>query len=302
MLPARDIKSRGTREREQATDALPDGIHAGNIVRMTTTMKYRLISSCAAAVVILCVWANSPATPGPQRQAEKSTGTADWTMTQILGRPTDHSITVSLLTSKDLDVLFEYGLKPGIYTGKTSAAKSQAGKPLEVVLDQLKQDTLYYYRMRYREPGENKYSSGSEYSFHTQRLPGSTFIFGVQGDSHPERLNRMYDPDLYLRTMQNVRADKPDFYIMLGDDFSLDQLYSRNILSAETAAQLYIKQLRFLGLVGVFSPLFLVNGNHEHAAAYLLDGTPTNPAVLAGKARNLYFPQPAPDTFYTGDT
>jgi hypothetical protein len=53
--------------------------------------------------------------------------------------------------------------------------------------------------------------------------------------------------------------------------------------------------------VGQSSPLFLVNGNHEQAAAYNLDGTPSNVAVWAQNARNLYFPQPAPDAFYTGD-
>jgi len=48
--------------------------------------------------------------------------------------------------------------------------------------------------------------------------------------------------------------------------------------------------------------LFLVNGNHEQAAAIHLNGTPDNPAIYAGKARNLYYPLPVPDSFYTGDT
>jgi hypothetical protein len=50
------------------------------------------------------------------------------------------------------------------------------------------------------------------------------------------------------------------------------------------------------------TPLFLVNGNHEQAAGYLLDGTPDNVAVWAQNARNLYYPQPAPGCFYTGNT
>jgi hypothetical protein len=48
--------------------------------------------------------------------------------------------------------------------------------------------------------------------------------------------------------------------------------------------------------------LFLVNGNHEQAAKYLLDGTPDNPAVFAGNSRNAYYPLPAPDGFYSGDS
>jgi hypothetical protein len=254
------------------------------------TTKSKVITGC---VVALClgVWAGQP----PQPDKTDS-------MTQILGRPTDRSITLSVLASEELEAFVEYGVKPGAYTAKTGATKSQPGKPFEVLLDQLQPDTRYYYRLRYRRPGEGAYSAGSECTFHTQRKPGSTFTFGVQGDSHPERRNTMYDPDLYIRTMQNVRQDRPDFYITLGDDFNVDQLYNRNNLNADTVAQLYINQRRFLGLMASSTALFLVNGNHEQAAAIHLNGTPDNPAMYAGKARNLYYPLPAPDSFYTGDT
>jgi hypothetical protein len=47
--------------------------------------------------------------------------------------------------------------------------------------------------------------------------------------------------------------------------------------------------------------VFLVNGNHEQASMANLDGTPDNVAVWAQTARNAYYPQPAPDAFYTGD-
>jgi hypothetical protein len=53
--------------------------------------------------------------------------------------------------------------------------------------------------------------------------------------------------------------------------------------------------------VGCSPQIFLVNGNHEQAARYLLDGTASNPAILAETARMRYFPQPVPDGFYTGD-
>jgi len=32
----------------------------------------------------------------------------------------------------------------------------------------------------------------------------------------------MYDPALYRLTLGNVRRDQPDFYVMMGDDFSVD--------------------------------------------------------------------------------
>jgi len=111
----------------------------------------------------------------------------------------------------------------------------------------------------------------------------------------------MYDAALYARTLQNVAAAQPDFYVTLGDDFSIDPLIARGGLTAGAVDQIYLDQRRFLSAVGRSAPLFLVNGNHEQAAAFLLNGTATSPPVLAGLARNRFFLLPAPDAFYTGD-
>lgn len=221
----------------------------------------------------------------------------------VLGRPTDRSITVSVLFPNDQDAVYvEYGAASGKLSGKTATREHiKANIPYEEVIAALQPNRLYYYRVRYKGSGVSEFGASAEHTFHTQRSPGSAFVFGVQGDSHPERLNRMYHPDLYLRTMQNARKDGLDFYIALGDDFSLDPLYNRKMMNADTVGQLYITQRRFLGLVASSASLFLVNGNHEQGARYLLDGTPNSPPVLAGKARNLFYPQPAPDSFYTGD-
>jgi hypothetical protein len=97
----------------------------------------------------------------------------------------------------------------------------------------------------------------------------------------------------------NAASEHPDFYMTIGDDFSVDTLRTVN---AQTVTQRYTLQRPFLGLVGCSSPIFLINGNHEQAARSNLDGTPNNVAVWAQNARNLYYPQPAPDSFYTGDT
>jgi len=82
----------------------------------------------------------------------------------------------------------------------------------------------------------------------------------------------------------------------IGDDFSVDTLKDVN---PETVRALYINQRQWLGLVG--APVFLVNGNHEQASLANLDGTAENVAVWAQTARNAYYPQPAPDDFYTGN-
>jgi hypothetical protein len=45
-----------------------------------------------------------------------------------------------------------------------------------------------------------------------------------------------------------------------------------------------------------------VLGNHDGEAGYALDGTKENIAVLSSQFRKLYFPNPEPDGFYTGNS
>jgi hypothetical protein len=216
---------------------------------------------------------------------------------ELLGRPTDRSVTLNIVPQQALEIFVEYGTASGVYTAQTNALTIAARTPTEIMLDGLQPDTRYYYRLRYRTPGAAEFQARDEVVLHTQRAPGSTFTFDIQGDSHPER-NHQNDPELYRRTLLNAAADQPDFYLTIGDDFSIDTLKTVTI---EAIDQIYLNQRRFLGLVGKNAPVFLVNGNHEQAAGYLLDGTPNNPAVWVQNTRNRYFPQPAPDDFYTGN-
>ena len=75
-------------------------------------------------------------------------------------------------------------------------------------------------------------------------------------------------------------------------------------VNADTVAERYTLQRPFLGLVAQSAPLFLVNGNHEQASLFNFNQTDVrhDVAVWAQNARNRYFPTPAPDGFYTGDT
>ena len=168
--------------------------------------------------------------------------------------------------------------------------RSTGGTPVELALDGLLPATRYWWRVR------DAATTGPEHSFVTRRPPGSSFTFNIQGDSHPERVGKMFNAALYERTLRGAAGDAPDFYLTLGDDFSVDTLRTVN---AAAVRDLYVRQRSWLGLVG--APLFLVNGNHEQAARCNLDGSATNCAVFAGRARAKFFPLPAPDGFYTGD-
>jgi hypothetical protein len=227
--------------------------------------------------------------------------TASFDGTIVLGRPTDCCITINVLSNEPLEAYFEYGTQSGVYDDRTATSMIQAELPLEDVIAYLQPNTQYYYRMCYRRSGTDEFAEGQEYAFHTQRLPGSTFTFGVQGDSHPERDKKAFDQELYDLTLRTALSDRLDFYIMMGDDFSVDTI-KPDVINSDLVAERYLLQRHYLGGLSHSTALFLVNGNHEQAAGYLLDGTPENVAVWAQNARNMYYPQPAPGCFYTGNT
>ena len=235
-------------------------------------------------------------------------GGPDSALSVLIGRPTDGSATVSVLSDADAIVFVEYGTASGRYDSHTANARLRAGEPAELELTGLKPDSSCFYRVNVKRGEKDAWAPGAERQFHTARKPGSTFAFAVQGDSHPERLGRMYDPELYVRTLQAVAADRPDFYFTMGDDFSIERLFEQKSLSQASVDTVYAHQRGFLGIVGRSTPLMLVNGNHEQAAKYLLDGTAHNGAVYAGTARTKFYPLPAPEIgaaktgFYTGNS
>jgi hypothetical protein len=46
---------------------------------------------------------------------------ATFTATEILGRPTDSSVTVNLLSADDVELYFEYGTTPGTFSIQTDS-------------------------------------------------------------------------------------------------------------------------------------------------------------------------------------
>lgn len=219
----------------------------------------------------------------------------------VLGCPTDNSIVLNILNNDYSEMFVEYGLTTGNYEFKTNTVESRPNVPIEIKIENLAKNQRYYYRVNFKASNDIGYISSPERSFITQRDKASTFVFGVQGDSHPERLGKMFDSELYSVTMNNVLNYNPDFYFMMGDDFSIDRLISSNRVNSTSIDNVYSFQRQFLGIISPSTPLFLVNGNHEQAAKYLLDGTVNNPAVLAANSRNKFYSLPMPDNFYSGD-
>ena len=175
----------------------------------------------------------------------------------------------------------------------------KSGQPAELKISGLKPGQTYHYRVCTPQNHDCALAAqnGENQFFQTAKAPGQAFRFALQGDSHPER-GHQFDSGLYVQTLLRAASAAPDFYLLMGDDFSVDTLH---VLNRETVTQRYQYQRPFLGLIGRTAALYLVNGNHEQAAIANLNGTADNVAVWAQNSRNQYYSQPAPDTFYTGN-
>jgi len=231
----------------------------------------------------------------------KALGVSAPVITKILGRPTNTSIAISVLSSVDVSGYIEYGTTKTRYISKTDTIALKAGTPAVFELTGLRASTKVYYRLSYKTADSQSVISEKQNSFTTQRKSGTAFSFSVQGDTHPERAGKMFNSDLYYVTMANIAAQQPDFHIMLGDDFSIDPLISKGAANQANVEGIYRTHRNWLSVAGSSVPIYLVNGNHEQAAAYLLDGTNSNPAVLAGNARLKYFALPDTNSFYSAD-
>jgi len=215
--------------------------------------------------------------------------------TVILGRPTDTSVTANILSPDGSGVVFiAFGTASGAYTRQTTTQALQAGSPLEAMLDALSSDTQYYYRLYFRQTGATTYTATGEAIFHTQRKPGSSFVFTVQADSHVNDTGFL--ADLYTLTLNNVRTDGPDLHIDLGDTFLTEKLAA----TRSDVTTTFTNHRPFFGLLGM--PLFLVNGNHEGELGWLRNGSADSMAVWSCLDRRTYYPTPVPGGFYSGSS
>jgi hypothetical protein len=218
----------------------------------------------------------------------------------VLGRPTNNSVTFSILFDQNAEVYWEYGISQGSYPLQTALQQVQEGVPLEFELAGLSADKKYFYRTRYRAAGSGlQFLAGPEYSFHTQRAPGNSFSFTIEADDH------LYDKkgakSLYKICLANQLNDGPDFMFDLGDMFG-DDHYPFTI-SSHDLDSLHLAYRPLLGDICHSVPLYLCLGNHEgENDYYMAQNPPENLAIWATLWRKYYYPNPFPNSFYSGNT
>ncbi|MFN2253564.1 MAG: InlB B-repeat-containing protein, partial [Candidatus Promineifilaceae bacterium] len=212
---------------------------------------------------------------------------------ELLGKPTDTSITINIIPASNIEYYYEYGTSTGGPYTSTALHTATGGQPDEVVLTGLSPNTRYYYRMRYHAPGEGSsdWITRDEHTFHTQRAEGETFTFTIISDSHA-----MYNTQ-YQTAIGYIAEDLPDFHMDLGDTFMTDNATSQTTVNNAYLAQ---REPLYMDAIGHSSPIFLASGNHENEEGWNLDDD-FSIALASIKARKAYFPTPVTDGFYTGN-
>lgn len=88
---------------------------------------------------------------------------------EILGRPTDHSITLQAVFAQVAEVCVQYGTTSGNLNNQTAWQTFGAGEPAEIVISNLAAHTRYFYRICHRVPGAASFTTRPQ-----RRLPYPT--------------------------------------------------------------------------------------------------------------------------------
>jgi len=217
--------------------------------------------------------------------------------TEILVKPTNTTISLSLLFNNSVEVYCEYGVTSGNYNQNTTSNTIQKDIPGTIDFQNLLSNTKYYYRTRYRFAGsKDSYLADSEHSFQTARPTGSSFTFAVEADPH---MDENSDSTAYMLTLQNIATKGVDFLIDLGDTFMAEKF---GLKTLDEVTKRYLLYRPFFGKACSSIPLYLVEGNHEGELGWMNNGTQDCLPVMTSNLRKMYYPNPEPNNFYSGNS
>ena len=223
-------------------------------------------------------------------------GTITFTTDELLGKPTNTSITVNVVVPATTTVQYYYRYRPdggsfgGPGSGQSDTVTLTTGAsatPSEVTITGLTANTRYYYQMVY--DGDGNVNDGTSYTrtehtFHTARAPSSTFTFTVTSDGHDGNSPTASTTTAFTRILNEL----PDFNVDLGDTFMVDSATSQGAVNTN---YLRVRGSTRMGLAGVSVPIFSTPGNHEQEEGWNLDEVC---GVGSIQARKAFFPTPSP--------
>jgi len=224
----------------------------------------------------------------------------------LLLRPTDQSITVSIMSFEPLNAYILYGEDPYNLEFSTDYIPLVAEEPEHVIIDSLQPDTQYFYLVASDEADAAGTSPNTVHSFRTARLPGQTFKLTITADCHYAEQPQFADGSLWRNTLNNVAISQPDFHVDIGDTYMANKhVWGVEGATYQTVIDLHLGQRKYFGEALKSIPYFSIHGNQDGDFGFHreYDQKGNIPIGLwSVKAQTKYFPQPNPTMpFYSGN-
>lgn len=224
----------------------------------------------------------------------------EFTRDEFLGEPTDKSISILFRTRDSVFVRAEFGTSSLALSDSTEWKLCTAKSFTKITINNLKSNSKYYYRLTLKNLTTGLISYRRQGEFSTQKSPDQEFVFTIQADPH---LDEQSDTALYKICLQNQLDDRPDFMIDLGDFLMTDKLRNSDKKVTKDTILFRANLLRkYYELISHTIPVFIALGNHEGECGWYGNNTDSSIAVWGTNIRKEYFLNPAPSTFYSGDT
>ncbi|MFH1839652.1 MAG: metallophosphoesterase [Nanoarchaeota archaeon] len=209
----------------------------------------------------------------------------DFTSLDLLGRPTENSITINLINGPDpISAYIEYGIIPGSYTNSTEVQNINQNELLEFDIENLNENTQYYYILKAKLQNETEYESSTEKTFRTKR--NGPFSFTLLTDSHID----LGFPDNAIRLSTIIEGmsldENSDLSFFLGDNIQIATNGSSIITNESEAIQEY--EIFRNALTSLNMPAFFTVGNWEGEPGWE-DQLDVDVAI---DLRKKYFPNP----------
>lgn len=181
---------------------------------------------------------------------------------KLLNPTTSSSISISISATTAVRVYIEYGYSKTSIAGKTQALNIAKGVAQTITIDNLKANTLVYYRVKYAIGTSAKFASLTQKSAKTAVAQAlSTSTFAIQADPH---MDQNSSAAVYESTLKQIVAASPAFLMDLGDIFMVDKLPDKSEANIRGRFELMKNFYKVLGNI----PLKICLGNHDGELGY----------------------------------
>ena len=180
----------------------------------------------------------------------------------IVGTPNSNSFTISISTTSAIKAYIEYGYSRSSISGKTSTIDIPKGSAKNIIVTNLKANSLVYFKVKYAIGTSINFASLAQRTVRTakaQELSAATFA--IQADPH---MDENSSAEVYEGTLKQIVAAAPAFLMDLGDIFMVDKLPSKTEANIRGRFELMKGYYQKLGNV----PLKICLGNHDGELGY----------------------------------